>query len=77
MLGKFFGAALLAGILVGIESMFSVSTGFGSVIPLQAHIFVLAFLLLYLIFTVGEGVEKLAILVRIQEAATSMQPPEP
>ena len=68
---KLIGAFAFAALLVAAESMVSTTTRFGSVIPIQAHVFVLAFILLYLVFSVGEIRDRLDTLITLQRGAVA------
>jgi hypothetical protein len=65
---KLVGAFVFAAALVAAESAFGASTGFGTIIPIQAHIFILTFVLLYLTFSVGEVRDRIDKLITLETA---------
>lgn len=68
---KLVGSFVFAAILIAAETAVGSSSGFGTIIPLQAHVFVLAFVLIYLTFSVGEVRDRLDALIAIERSRQS------
>ena len=66
-IGQLIGSLIVAWLLVAlVEGLSAQRTPMGSVVPLQAHVFVLAFILIYIAVTLGDVRDRLGTLVRMQ-----------